>query len=276
MSDIIIHAIEDSYPIFPFLFLAYYILEYFEHKKKIISNDVLYKLRKTGPFFAALLGLFPQCGFSIAGVSLYAEGAISIGSLISLFIATSDEAFLILLGYPSEYKMIGLTIILKVIIGCSVGILVDMIYNKKKSIEAVDVANNCCDEGHDSIFKVALYRSLKVLLFIFIVNFLLSGIIHMIGEENLSNIFMQSSLIQPLLAALFGFIPNCASSVILTQLYVSGAIQYGSLLAGLITNAGLGMLILYRNDRKKHDFFIVFIALLLTACLSGYIIEMFF
>ncbi len=276
MNEMIIHAIKDSYPIFPFLFLVYCILAYLERRKAMESNKILRKMINIGPFFASILGIFPQCGFSIAGVSLYAEGVISIGTLISLFISTSDEALLILLGHPNEYKMMVLTIVLKIIIGTIIGLLIDKIYQKKKPIEVVKVERYCCDGNHDSIFKFALQRSLKVFLFIFVINLILSSVIHMISEESLYNIFMQNSLFQTLFTALFGFIPNCASSVILTQLYISQVIHYGSLLAGLMTNAGLGLLILYRSDRKKKDFLVVFITLFLTACFSGYIIRLFF
>lgn len=275
MLEIIEHAFEDTYPLFLFLFIAYCILAYFESKKELTSHKLYHHFRKAGPLFGALLGLFPQCGFSIAGVSLYAEGAISIGTLVSLFIATSDEALPILLSYPSEYKMLMATVILKIVIGCSVGFLVDLFYNKKKSVEIKEKEEICC-HNHHSIIGSALHRSLKVLFFIFIINLFLSGMIHIIGEENLHSILMQNNIFQPLFAALFGFIPNCAASVILTQLYVSGILSYSSLLAGLITNAGLGMLILYRNDKKKKDFLVVFLILFLTACLSGYIIRFFF
>lgn len=240
--EILIDTIKDTYLIIPILFIMYLCLEYLEHKNEKKSYD--HYLSQYGPIFGALLGIIPQCGFGVLASLLFIENKITLGTLISVFIATSDEAIPLLITNPSMYSSLIYMIAFKFILAIVVGYIVDMIFKKEHYHQGYK------DKHHDhehSIVVEAIVRTLKIYSFIFIVNFALSWMIETLGEERLSYILMDNSIMQPVISSLFGFIPNCAASVILTQLYMNQALSFASLLGGLITNAGLGILALIQH-----------------------------
>lgn len=279
------HTWEDTWIMFPFLLITYIILEIFERRNNNSDEKIFFGLQKYGPLVGAIVGLLPQCGFSILAAMLYVQRNISLGSLIAVMIATSDEAIPILLSTPSMYSTLGLLLVLKFLIAIIAGYFVDhVLYRHQKVIYFEDMEEEveeqdfeeepsgsacpCCYPEYP-LWLSALLRSLKIFGFIFLTSLLLTFIIEWIGEENLSVLLLSQSIFQPVLAALFGFIPNCAATVVLSQLFITGQLQFGSLLAGLITNAGLGLLVLIRYNEDKKMVFRIVAILLCVAVLFG-------
>lgn len=258
--DILIDTMKDTYLIIPILFIMYLCLEYFEHKN--INQHFDKYLIRYGPIFGALLGIIPQCGFGVLASLLFIEKRITLGTLISVFIATSDEAIPILLTSSELYSSLLEIIIFKFILAILIGYLVDVFIKENHLTSQKDTHDHC---HNHSLFIEAFLRTIKIYAFIFVVNFILSAAIEMIGTDQLSYILLDNSLLQPVVSAIFGFIPNCAASVILTQLYMNQALSFASLLAGLITNAGLGILVLLQNKVNTATILKICLILLMSA-----------
>lgn len=279
------HTLEDTWMMFPFLLITYMILEVFERRNNNRDEKIFFGLQKYGPLVGAIVGLLPQCGFSILAAMLFVQRNITLGSLLAVMIATSDEAIPILLSNPSLYSTLGLLLVLKFVIAVVIGYFVDhVLYRHQKVVYFEDMEEEPEQEDSDEeeggsacpccypeypIYISALIRSLKIFVFIFATSFVLTLLIEWIGEENLSTILLSKSFLQPILAAIFGFIPNCAATVVLSQLYMTGQLQFGSLLAGLITNAGLGLVVLIRYNENKKMVFRIIAILLIVAVLFG-------
>lgn len=279
------HTLEDTWMMFPFLLITYMILEVFERRNNNSDEKIFFGLQKYGPLVGAIVGLLPQCGFSILAAMLFVQRNITLGSLLAVMIATSDEAIPILLSNPSLYSTLGLLLVLKFVIAVVIGYFVDhVLYRHQKVVYFEDMEEESEEEDIDEeqagsacpccypeypIYISALLRSLKIFVFIFATSFVLTLLIEWIGEENLSTILLSKSFLQPLLAAIFGFIPNCAATVVLSQLYMSGQLQFGSLLAGLITNAGLGLVVLIRYNENKKMVLRIIAILLVVAVIFG-------
>lgn len=281
MQDILNDVIHDALPMIPFLFLTYLLMEYLEHKSNDHFQQQLQKARKLGPLVGAVLGIVPQCGFSVLASGLYMNSSISLGTLIAVFISTSDEAVPILVSQPHQLSVLIAVILVKLAIAILVGYLVDALVRGqrlKQNHPLHDIHGDCeeeTEEHHHSIIYIAAIRTVKIFLFVFVVNLLLSIFIYYIGEATLKSILVQGSFIQPVLAALAGFIPNCAASVILAQLYLDGVLSFGALTAGLITSAGLGLLVLLKMYDNKKDILRIFLILFLSAVISGILLQFF-
>lgn len=278
------HVIKDTWMIFPFLFITYMLLETFERRKNNSDEKVFFGLQKYGPLVGAIVGLIPQCGFSILAAMLYVQRNISLGSLIAVMIATSDEAIPILLSMPSLYSTLAQLILIKFVVALGVGYFVDnVLYRHQKIVyfddmieedleEEAQEGSSCpCCYPEYPIYISAFLRSIKIYLFIFLTSFVLTFVIECISEDTLSSILLTNSIFQPVLAALFGFIPNCAATVVLSQLFIQGQLQFGSFLAGLITNAGLGLVVLIRYQESKKNILKVIVILWLVAILCGFL-----
>ena len=280
--DIIIDVIKDSWLMLPLLYVTYCFFFFFERKES--DDSMFFSLQKYGPILGAVLGLIPQCGFSILAAMLYLQNNITLGTLIAVMIATSDEAIPVLICNPAMIPSLIVLMISKFVIAIIVGYLVDYLLFPKQKIqyfsdmedEDDDVDdeedNNsscpCCYKQYP-IYISALLRSLKIYAFIFVTNVAFSLLIEFVGTDNIQNILLTNSIFQPFVTALFGFIPNCVITVVLAQLYCLSSISFGSLLAGLITNAGLSFVCLFRYGASKKDLLKVFSILYLSACLFG-------
>ena len=280
MLDIILDTLIDSIKLLPFLFVTYLILEYLEHKTGGKAQNVIKKSGKFGPAIGSLLGIVPQCGFSAAAANFYAGRVISLGTLIAIFLSTSDEMLPILISEAAPISLIGKVILIKLLIGMVCGFIIDLFSkfnNKEKNIEK-EIEHLCehdhCDCEH-GVVKSAIKHSLNIFVFIIIVSFILNLLIHFIGEDTISSIFNSNKILGPILASFVGLIPNCASSVILTQLNLSGVIPLSTMISGLLVNAGLGLLVLFRvNNNIKENIFITTL-LYLIGVLSGFILGIF-
>lgn len=280
MLDIILDTLIDSIKLLPFLFVTYLILEYLEHKTGGKAQNVIKKSGKFGPAIGSLLGIVPQCGFSAAAANFYAGRVISLGTLIAIFLSTSDEMLPILISEAAPISLIGKVILIKLLIGMVCGFIIDLFSkfnNKEKNIEK-EIEHLCehdhCDCEH-GVVKSAIKHSLNIFVFIIIVSFILNLLIHFIGEDIISSIFNSNKILGPILASFVGLIPNCASSVILTQLNLSGVIPLSTMISGLLVNAGLGLLVLFRvNNNLKENIFITAL-LYIIGVLSGFILSIF-
>lgn len=276
MIDILLDALLDTLKTLPFLLGVYILIEYIEHR----SSDKLVKgLRKLGPFGAiggGLLGAVPQCGFSVAAANLFSGRLISVGTLVAVFLSTSDEAIPMLLSNPSSVGSLWKFIVIKTLIAIAAGIAVDAVlkfFKLEKQEEPFKEICAHCDCEHHSILRAALSHTVNIIIFILIVNIILGFAIEFAGEENIRRIMMTDSVFQPLITALFGFIPNCAASVVITQLYIDGIVSFGSAIAGLCTGAGVGLLVLFKTNKHMKQNFAVMGILYVTAIVSGIIIN---
>lgn len=261
MLHVFIHTLIDSAKMLPFLFLSYLIIEFIEHKSSKKIENTLKNSGKFGPAIGGILGTFPQCGFSVTAATLYASRVITLGTLIAVFLTTSDEAIPVLLSHPENMPIMLKIIGFKLIIGICCGFIVDLIFRKKHTPkEDLDEAtehihNMCshCDCKDNSILKPALKHTVNVFIFIIIFSLMLNTTIHFIGEEMLSKLLMTGSVFQPIVAGIIGLIPNCASSVLLTELFLSGNISFASIIAGLSSGSGIGLVVLFKENKSLKE-----------------------
>ena len=256
--DILLDSLKDSVLIFAFVFLFHVILSFIETP---VSNFLI-KRKKTSPIFGALFGLIPQCGTSVIAADLYIKKLITFGTLIAVFLACSDEALLVLLGAWNEKTLAIFPLIgLKLAAGILFGFLIDLViarHQKLEEVDHVDEKHECHEHHHENTPIHAhlvhpLIHALKIFIYVFIINLALGLLIGWVGEESFANFMISNRYLAPLFTSIIGLIPNCASSVLITELYLSGTLSFGALFAGLLVNSGLGVMILikeYKNIKK--------------------------
>lgn len=259
MTDIILDSVIDSVKLLPFLFLTYLFMEWLEHKTGSAARNRIRTAGKLGPVWGGLLGVIPQCGFSAAASSLFAGRVITVGTLIAVYLSTSDEMFPIMISNAVPAATIIKILACKAAIGILSGLIVEYVYTHilKKQEKDMDIHEICeeercnCEHG---LISSALSHTLHVFVYIFLISLALNIIIGLVGEETLAGLFTGAPVIGELIAALVGLIPNCASSVVITQLYLDHIIGAGAMMAGLLVNAGVGLLILFRlnHDRVQN------------------------
>lgn len=258
--EVFIETITDCLKMLPFLFVAFLVIEYVEHYSSTFTEKLLSKERYAGPAIGAVLGCFPQCGFSAVASSLYASGVVSLGTLLAVFLATSDEAILVMLANPGHGKEVFSLLLAKIVIAVIAGYMIDAIYLKKphRKKDIHDMCHDCGCEHTHRIWKPALTHTAQLFLYIFLISFVLELVLESVGTETMSHIFLKNSMGQIFLTAIIGLIPNCGASVMLTELYLSGITSFAATVAGLSTGAGVGLLVLFRyNKPMKENFMIV-------------------
>lgn len=258
--EILEHTLLDNIKLVPFLFLTYLAMEALEHQAGDKTNQLVKKAGRLGPVVGALTGALPQCGFSTAASNLYAGRVITLGTLMAIYLSTSDEMLPILITEQVALSTILVLLGIKVAIGMVAGLVIDLVLSGKKDdhehIHEMCEEENChCEKG---IWYSALVHTVHITLFILLISFVLNLVIHEGGEEVLAQLLLNKPLLGPLIAGVVGLIPNCASSVVITQLYLGNALSLGAMMAGLLVNAGVGLLVLFRvNKDKKENFKIV-------------------
>ena len=272
MIEVLTHSIKDTLLTLPFLFIAYLIMEWLEHRAENLTAFI--KNSRIATLLGSFCGIIPQCGFGATAAGLFSGGLITPGTLIAFFLATSDEMLPILVSRHTPLSLIIKILVCKFAGAVVAGYLIDLFYkrNKEKSIHDLCHESGCNCENHKGIFVPALIHTVKIAGFIFVITFILSGIIHHIGEEALAGFILNKPVIGNLLAALIGLIPNCAASVVVTELYLSGAMSAGAMLSGLFVGAGVGLAVLFRTNKSIRE------NLLLTFILysSGVMLGLFF
>ena len=281
MLDVILDTLIDTLKLIPFLFIAYVLMEFIEHKTETKTKKWIEKSGKFGPLWGGILGIFPQCGFSAAAANLYSGRIITIGTLIAIFLSTSDEMLPILISEAVSARLILKILLIKLVIGIICGFIVDLIYrltNKKQKGNTDEVIGHICEHEHcdceHGIIKSAIKHTINILIFICIVTFILNTIIYFIGEENIANFISKIPVLGILIIALIGFIPNCASSVIITELYISNLISIGTMIAGLLVGSGLGILVLFKNNKNVKENMTIAGILYGIGVLSGIVIDL--
>lgn len=318
------HAATDTAKLVPFLFLVYFLIELLEYKNIFRFEKSKLLNGKASPVVGALCGSVPQCGFSVISSELFAKQKVSVAALISVFIATSDEAIPLMLA---DYKSIPALLILiatKIVIAIIIGYLTMALHkiffkksqkNLEKQIQAIQTSDssttehideheshendehehneteesNTHDDKHEEEhvhacchhdlkdkqfdWKHPLVHSLKITLYIFVINFLLGGLIEILGEDKLTNFLSSSSVLQPILALAIGLIPNCASSVVITELYLMGGLSFGAVVTGLSVNAGLGLLVLFKENKNKKENLFIVLMLIISSLIFGYMLH---
>lgn len=288
--EIVLDSLIDSAKILPILLLVYFLIELFEHKQASKFENLKFMNKKYSPAIASLFGSLPQCGFSIVATDLYNKRKLTIGALIAVYIATSDEAIPVMLSQPSSYKWILPLLATKIVIAIIVGYLAQFVFDlmfRKKVVEIehdheehIDTHHGCChhDIKHNKYdWKHPLLHSLKVIGMIFAINIIFGCIIQFgfKGKEKLAEFLTGNTVyaLQPILAMLIGFIPNCASSVVLTKLYLIGGLSFGSLVAGLVVNAGLGIILLFKENKHPKENLFIILTLIIASLSFGYLLH---
>ena len=280
MLHVLEHTLIDTIKLLPFLFLAYLVIELIEQKAGDKTTKLIKRAGKFGPVLGSLLGVVPQCGFSAAASNLYAGKIITMGTLIAIFLSTSDEMLPILISEAVPVGTIIMILAIKVIIAIAVGMIVDLIFRKKQNDETKEEIHKLCDEEHchceeHGIFRSSIIHTLQIFAYILIISFILNLIIHFVGEETIARLVLNVPVLGPVISSLIGLIPNCASSVILTQVYLENIISIGSMIAGLLVNSGIGILILFRVNKSKKENFTILGILYLVGVISGIILDIF-
>ena len=289
LPDFLKDALIDSLNLVPFLFIIFVLIEvieqYFTKKKHLF----VFFIKKIGPLFGSLFASVPQCGFSVIASTVYTRRLLSRGTLVSVYLATSDEAIPVLLTYPQKAPIILPIILIKIIVAIIVGYIVDFVisYNAKEpDIEAKPVSDEinheegCChhhlvNAAHTKDFWLHPFRhTINIFGFILAISIVLGFILSRVGTEDaLAQYCLMNSPLQPFLVSLIGLIPNCAISVMLAMLFVKNTISFGSLLAGLCTSGGLGILVLLRKNADKKDTAIIISILVITATIIGLVFQ---
>lgn len=287
MFDSFLDAVFDSLKILPFLFVTYLIMEYLESHTEDHVRDIVKRAGWMGPFWGALLGIVPQCGFSAAASNLYAGRAISLGTLIAIFLSTSDEMIPIMISETVPFNKMLRILLLKLILAVIAGFIIDAvchILNSRKTgqpedgedflIERLCAKEHCqCESG--SIVVSALKHTAHILLFVFLITFILNIAFFLIGEDHLASLISARPVLGILSSALIGLIPNCGASVLLTKMYLSGILPASHMIAGLLDGAGVGLLILFRVNPDFKENLRITILLYCLAVLLGFMIYLF-
>ena len=277
--DTILDSVLHTLKILPFLFVAFLLVEFLEHKAQDKIKHFFTRAGVAGPAIGTLLGCIPQCGFSVMCANLYSSGIITRATLIAVFLATSDEAVILLATTENGSFEVFRLILTKIIIALVLGYFLYSL-DKKHHTEHHHHSHDLCEHDHcgceenGGVLRPALIHTVKVFGFLLLFTIIIDLIVSFIGTEKLSHLLLSDSVFQPLLSALIGFIPNCASSVILTSLYIDGALSFGSLISGLCVNAGAGLLVLFRDKSKIKDNLKILLLLYVSSIVPGLILHL--
>lgn len=276
VPHILWHGLHDALKLLPFLFLTYLLMELLEHKAGERVESAIVKAGRAGPAVGALLGLIPQCGFSSALAGFYAGRLVTPGTLLAVFLATSDEMLPIFISAEGVSAGQILTVLgLKLAIALAVGFVADLLLQKhiqKPHLEELCEDSRChCEKG---ILRSALYHTLQIFLFVLVINVILTGAFELIGEEAISQAINCVPILGVLISAVIGLIPNCAASVVIATLWTKGLITGGAMLAGLLTGAGTGLLVLFRTNKGWKENLQLLLVLLCCGLLFGCLLDL--
>ncbi len=280
MLEILEDALVDTLKLTPFLFITYLIMEYIEHKMSEKTKSTIQKSGKWGPLIGGIVGIIPQCGFSASATNLYAARVISLGTLMAVYLSTSDEMLPIFISEGMPLITIVKILAVKFVIGIFWGFIIDFILRKKKEDSNEDETNiehfcehEHCHCGEERILKSAIKHTISITIFIFIITLVINAVVSFVGEDNIANFVGNHEVLGPVISALVGLIPNCASSVIISNLYIQNIINGASLIAGLLTGAGVGLIILFRTNKNQKENIKILAMLYVIGVISGIMIQ---
>ncbi len=278
MVDVLLDAMIDSVKLVPFLFVTYLVMEYIEHKTKEKTKETIKKSGKYGPLIGSVLGVFPQCGFSVSATNLYAARVITLGTLIAVYLSTSDEMLPIFLSEAVPITTILTILGIKFVVGMIAGFVVDFVMRLKHKDEEKEKIIDLCEKEHchceHGIVKSAFKHTVNIFLFILLVTILINIGIHLIGEDQISGFLQNQPILGPAIAGIIGLIPNCAASVILTQMYLENVISLATVIAGLLVGAGVGLAVLFKMNKGIKENFKIMILLYGIGVMTGIIMEL--
>ena len=250
------HSVADTLYLIPFLFVTYLVMEWLEHKTGGKAQAAVQRAGAAGPIVGAVVGVVPQCGFSAVAATLWAGRVITLGTLFAVFLSTSDEMLPIFIAEQVPLIVILKILGAKIVVGMVMGFIVDAGMRLARRIDApLHIHDLCerdhchCHDGEGGILKSALKHTLQVTVFIFVITIVLNGVLEVVGEDALGEFLRANPVLSVFGSALVGLVPNCAASVVIAQLYVSGVLGSGAMLAGLLVSAGVGLLVLVRTNR---------------------------
>lgn len=281
LREVLADAVIDTVKLIPFLFLTYLLMEWLEEKTGEKTVSIIQKNGRWGPVIGAALGVVPQCGFSAAAASLYSGGLITVGTLLAIFLSTSDEMLPIMISEAVSPMTIGKILLAKILLGLLFGIGIDTLNklrhrwkkDKEKHIHDLCEQDHChCEEGN--VFLSALRHTIQIVIFIFIFTFVIGLLIELAGENAIGTFLTSRPVTGVLLSALIGLIPNCGASVTITELYLRGILSSGQMIAGLLVGAGVGLMVLFRTNRRLVENLKITGILYLSGVLGGWIIEL--
>ena len=282
MLDCLLDGLIDTLKLIPYLLVTFLILEFLEHKLNHKNEKYLKKANKFGPLIGALFGALPQCGFSTMAANLFSNGVITTGTLIAIFLSTSDEMLPIMVSEHIDPFYVIFFIGIKVIVAIIAGFIIDFVSRKKKTNTHKEIVEHCkhdeCNCKKNGIIKSSIIHTLKITIFVLILNLGLNLVIHFIGEANLSTFLYQfdNNILKYFVASLIGLIPNCASSVLITELYLMEMISIGTMFAGLLTGSGLGILFLFKENKNKKESIKILLTIYFIGVIVGFIIDLIF
>lgn len=287
MAEWLADAIKDSLHMLPFLFLIFVVIEVIEFFYSKKMTQLAKYSSKAGPLVGSIAASFPQCGFSVIASTLYTKRLITKGTLIAVFLSTSDEAIPVILSEPSKMYLIVPILLAKIFIGISAGYLIDFLLgqfknadeNNAQNAENLEVEEGCCKHHvhkprKRDLLLHPLEHTVNVFIFVLLITVGLNYMVHCIGgEENLGQYFLNDSILQPVITAIVGLIPNCAISIAITLMYLKGAIGFGSVISGLCSSAGLGLLVLLKKNTSLKDSAKIILMLLGVSIFWGIVIQ---
>lgn len=277
LHEVVLDGLLDTAKLLPFLFLTYLAMEFLEHKAEGKALRFLEKSGRFGPLLGALVGTVPQCGFSAAAANLYAGRIITLGTLLAVFLSTSDEMLPLLIAGNVKMTSVLLILGVKIVVGIAVGMLVDLVLRLRHKEESVHI-DTLCEQDHchceNGIFRSALHHTVHITLFILLVTLFVNAVVFFVGEDTVASLFYNRPVVGHLLSALVGLIPNCAASVALTGFYLNGFITAGAMLAGLLPGAGVGLLVLFRVNRPMKENFLILLLLFVVGVLAGLAVDL--
>lgn len=271
--ELFLDAFLDSVKLLPILFLIYFAVEYLEHENNNFMHHMFSRSKYFGPVLGAVFGTIPQCGFSVIASELFSKRAITMGTMMAIFLATSDEAIPLMLAHPDKIPQLLSLLGIKFVIAVVFGFLIDLVF--KTSTDELECCgedshhshfHGNCESCHDGgVFTSACIHALKIFVYIFAVNLIVGFAAEHIAP--FMKFISEHRITQALVTSLFGIIPNCAASVVLTELYLGGTITLASLIGGLCTGAGVGLVVLFKQNKNLKQNIVV--AMLLYAIGAG-------
>lgn len=270
MFEALEHSLIDTLNILPVLFIVYFIVNMISHSDNF--NKIIFKSKKFGPLIGGALGIFPQCGFSSAMADMYSKRYITIGSLFAVFIATSDEAIVVLLAYPDFIVNLLILIAIKFVSAVIIGYAIDFITRKKTIYKnSNSIQHHHCE---CNVLVETITECLQVAFYLFVATFIINYILSIFSLDTISNFVGSNIFLQPFITSLLGLVPNCASSVLLVSMYVNGIIHFGSLVGGLSAGSGVGILVLFKNNKNLKQNLLILVSLFLIGVIIGIIINL--
>lgn len=280
LEEVFLHGLLDTLKLVPFLFLTYLLMEFIEHRSAEKTRRLVQRAGTLGPVIGGALGAVPQCGFSAAAANLYAGRVITVGTLVAVFLSTSDEMLPILITGDIPVTTVLFILLYKALVGILVGFALDFALRllnrggEEINIDAICDEDNChCERG---IFLSALHHTLTISAFVLLVTFCINGLVLAVGEESLGNAVGALPVLSHIVAAVVGLIPNCAASVVLSTLCAEGIISSGVMMAGLFSNAGVGLLVLFRVNKKLRENLLVVALLIIVGVVFGLLGDLIF